>query len=164
MRQRLRTDCQHQTENDESHGQQVNESVRTSIPQTAARLLLGAALLFTGITHLTVSRMEFRAQVPTWLPLSPDLVVILSGIVEISLGLALLLLGRHRVRVGWIVALFFICIFPGNIAQFIDHRNAFGLDTDRARFIRLFFQPLLVLWAVWSTGAWQNYRERKQLR
>ena len=117
----------------------------------ATQILLGATLLYTGTLHLTARRMEFQAQVPTWLPLSPDFVVIASGIVELALGLALVSLQRRR-EVGIATALFFIAIFPGNINQYINGIDAFGLDTDQARLIRLFFQPLLVLWALWSTG------------
>lgn len=127
-----------------------------------ARILLGTFLLFAGTGHLTFGREEFRAQVPPWLPLDPDLVVLLSGAVEISLGLALILAPlRYRPLVGWVVAAFFVAIFPGNIAQWLEGRDAFGLDTDTARFIRLFFQPVLVAWALWSTGAWRALRERR---
>ncbi|MFM8446600.1 MAG: MauE/DoxX family redox-associated membrane protein [Candidatus Nanopelagicaceae bacterium] len=117
----------------------------------STQILLGATLIYTGTLHLTTRRMEFQAQVPTWLPLSPDFVVIASGIVELALGLALISLRRRR-EVGIATALFFIAIFPGNINQYINGIDAFGLDTDQARLIRLFFQPLLVLWALWSTG------------
>ena len=115
----------------------------------ATQILLGAVLIYTGTAHLTTSRIEFQAQVPTWLPLSPDFVVIASGIVEIALGIALISLRRRR-EVGIATALFFIAIFPGNINQYVNHIDAFGLDTDRERAIRLLFQPLLVLWALWS--------------
>ena len=118
----------------------------------ATQILLGATLLYTGTLHLTSRRLEFQAQVPTWLPLSPDFVVIASGVVELALGLALISLRRRR-EVGIATALFFIAIFPGNINQYVNGIDAFGLDTDQARLIRLFFQPLLVLWALWSTGA-----------
>ena len=118
----------------------------------ATQILLGAALIFTGTAHLTTNRVTFQAQVPTWLPLSPDFVVIASGFVEIALGLALISL-RRRKKVGIATALFFVAIFPGNINQYVNHIDAFGLDTDRARAIRLLFQPLLVLWALWSAGA-----------
>ena len=124
----------------------------------AAQILLGAALMFTGTAHLTTSRITFQAQVPTWLPLSPDFVVIASGIVEIALGLALISLRRRR-EVGIATALFFVAIFPGNINQYINHIDAFGLDTDTKRLIRLFFQPPLVAWAIWSTNAWQVVRK-----
>ena len=125
-----------------------------------ARILLGVALAFAGISHLTWSRAEFLAQVPPWVPLNPDTVVLLSGVVEIALGLALIFLVRYKVKLGWLAAAFFVAVFPGNIAQLMYHRNAFGLNTDLSRTIRLFFQPVLVLWALWSTEAWRNYRNK----
>jgi uncharacterized membrane protein len=126
------------------------------------QVILGIALTYAGSTHLTSSRQEFQAQVPTWLPLDADFVVIASGIVEIILGLALLTLWRYRSQVGLIVAIFFILIFPGNINQYVNGIDAFGLDTDQARLTRLFFQPVLVAWALWSTSSWQiikNWRK-----
>ena len=123
------------------------------------QILLGATLIYTGTLHLTTSRMEFLAQVPPWVPFSPDFVVLASGVVEIALGLALISLQRRR-EVGIATALFFIAIFPGNISQFINQIDAFGLDSDRARAIRLVFQPLLVLWALWGTGALTNRNYR----
>lgn len=134
----------------------------TSLVQTMGRVLLGAALFLAGLGHLTWLRVEFQAQVPPWLPLDPDLVVVLSGLVEIGLGLSLILLPRYRVALGWITAAFFILIFPGNISQYIYQIDAFGLDTDQARAVRLLFQPLLVIWALWCTGAWQAWRERRR--
>ena len=118
-----------------------------------SQVALSASLMSAGVSHLTVSRLEFQAQVPTWLPLDPDFVVISSGIVEILLGLALITLWRFRKRVGLVVALFFVAIFPGNINQFVNGIDAFGLNSDSARAVRLLFQPVLILWALWSTGA-----------
>jgi uncharacterized membrane protein len=129
----------------------------------ASQVLLGAALMYAGITHLTTSRIEFQAQVPSWVPLSADFVVLASGVVEILLGLSLASL-RNRKEVGIATALFFIAIFPGNISQYLNGIDAFGLDTDRARAIRLLFQPLLVIWALWSTGAWGIVRKLIRLR
>jgi uncharacterized membrane protein len=123
-----------------------------------ARLLLGAGLLFAGIGHLTFARASFQAQVPDWLRLDADFVVVASGIVEISLGLAIASISRFQVQIGLLTALFFIAVFPGNISQYLTHTDAFGLNSDEARLIRLFFQPLLVAWAVWSTGAWSYLR------
>ncbi|MET0447703.1 MAG: DoxX family membrane protein [Aeromicrobium sp.] len=131
---------------------------RTAVPRTIGRVALGTALLFAGISHLTVAREEFQAQVPPWLPLKPDTVVVLSGIVEISLGGALIVLGPLRIPIGFIVAAFFVAIFPGNIAQYVEARDGFGLDTDAKRLARLPFQVVLVLWALWSTGAWRDRR------
>ena len=122
------------------------------------QVLLGAALIYAGITHLTTSRLEFQAQVPTWVPLSADFVVLASGVVEIVLGIALASL-QYRRQIGWITAAFFVAIFPGNISQYVNGIDAFGLDTDQARLTRLFFQPLLVLWALWATGAWRSWRK-----
>ena len=125
-----------------------------------ARVLLGGALIFAGIGHLTVSRLEFQAQVPVWLPFDPDFVVVASGVVEIVLGVGLASAGALVPWSGLATAMFFIAIFPGNINQYVEGINAFGLDTDEARFTRLFFQPVLVVWALWSTGAIGYFRER----
>ena len=132
-----------------------------SLGRTIGRLALGGTLLFAGITHLTVARDAFQAQVPEWLPLDKDFVVLASGVVEIGLGGALVALPKKKVAVGWVVAAFFVAIFPGNISQLVTHTDSFGLNDDRARSIRLLFQPLLVLWALWSTAAW---RDRRSLR
>jgi uncharacterized membrane protein len=121
--------------------------------RAVSQVALGVVLVSAGVSHLTVSRIEFQAQVPTWLPLDPDFVVISSGIVEILLGIALITLWPLRRRVGLLVALFFVAIFPGNINQFVNGIDAFGLNSDSARAVRLLFQPVLVLWALWSTGA-----------
>ena len=119
---------------------------------------LGLFLTSAGYSHLTVNRLAFQAQVPTWLPLDPDFVVLASGVVEILLGLSLLTLWRFRANVGLVAALFFVAIFPGNINQFVNRIDAFGLNTDVARGVRLLFQPVLVLWALWSTGAIRSRR------
>ena len=120
------------------------------------QLLLGAFLTSAGISHLGSNRTEFLAQVPTWLPLNGDFVVVASGIVEITLGISLItttfILKQFRKQVGIVIAIFFILIFPGNINQYVNKIDAFGLDTDQKRLIRLFFQPLLVIWALWAGG------------
>ena len=121
------------------------------------QVILGVTLIYTGTLHLTSQRLEFQAQVPPWLGLDPDFVVLASGYVEIALGIALITLWKFRKEVGLATALFFILIFPGNIHQYVDGIDAFGLDTDRKRAIRLFFQPLLVFWALWSTDAIRRY-------
>ncbi|WP_338890296.1 hypothetical protein [Rhodococcus sovatensis] len=128
--------------------------------KSIARVLLGAFLVFAGLSHLFWARSEFQAQVPTWLPLDADFVVLASGVIEVLLGLALIVLVRLSVLTGWIVAAFFVAVFPGNIAQFLTHTDAFGLDTDVSRGIRLLFQPLLIAWALWCTDAWRTWRSR----
>lgn len=121
------------------------------------RILLGLFLIFAGVGHLSFARYEFQAQVPSFVPLNADLVVLLSGVVEILIGLALIFVQKYRVQVGWLIALFFVLVFPGNIAQYIHHRDAFGLNTDNLRLIRLFFQPVLILWVLWSTNALRRF-------
>jgi uncharacterized membrane protein len=130
------------------------------IAKAAARVVLGIALLYAGVGHLTFLRAEFQAQVPTWLPLDQDFVVLASGFVEISLGLALLVLRKSRALVGITTALFFVVIFPGNVSQFVNGIDAFGLDSDQARLTRLFFQPVLIVWALWSTDGIEFLRKR----
>ena len=125
-----------------------------------ARYLLAVALIFAGIGHLSFARAEFQAQVPPWVPLDADFVVLASGVVEIALGLALILIRQYRRAVGILTAAFFIAIFPGNISQYLTGVDAFGLNTDEARAIRLLFQPLLVVWALWCTSVFSKRRTR----
>ncbi len=131
----------------------MNKEIKTTMLQKIMRIILGAFMIAAAVGHLTIQRAEFQAQVPNWLPLSKDLVVILSGIVELVLGLSMIFWKRERVRIGIALAIFYVLIFPGNIAQYLNGTNAFNLNSERARLIRLFFQPVLILWALWSTGA-----------
>jgi len=135
----------------------------TKKKKAATRRLLGLFLLAAGIGHLTWARVAFSAQVPNWVPLNKDLTVILSGVAEIALGSCLLFLNKQKVIVGWVAATFFVLVFPGNIAQLLNHKDAFGLNSDLARGIRLLFQPVLIILALWSTGAWQAYRDKRKL-
>ena len=130
----------------------------TTKPRRWGAIALGSFLAFAGTSHLSFARSDFQAQVPDWVPVDSDAVVLLSGVVEISIGAALILLRKRRVPVGLVTAAFFVVIFPGNISQYVTHTDAFGLDTDGRRLARLFFQPLLVIWALWSTGAWKELR------
>jgi len=134
------------------------QSTSVAIPPTssglrpASRRALGGALLFTGISHLTFARRAFRAQVPDWVPLPVEDTVLYSGIAEITLGAALALANdRYAPALGRVAAAFFAAVFPGNLSQWWNRRNAFGLDTDGKRFARLFFQPVLIYWALKSS-------------
>lgn len=138
------------------------EDSKTSTGQNVLRVILGALMVFAAIAHFTFQRADFQAQVPNWVPLSKDTVVLLSGVAELLLGLGMVFWTRHKVWVGLALATFYALVFPGNIAQYLNGTSAFGLDTDQARLIRLFFQPVLILWALWSTGAWQTWRRRQQ--
>jgi uncharacterized membrane protein len=143
--------------------------MKTSTTQNIFRILLGLLMVLPGIGHLTFQRQEFLAQVPSWLPDNPaflDFVVLASGVMEILLGLTMIFWTRQKVKVGLALALFYVLIFPGNISQYTNSISAFGLDTDTKRLVRLFFQPVLILWALWSTGALaylrQKIRDRKE--
>ena len=134
------------------------ESNSNSQPiRSVARWVLAGGLGYAGIGHF-INSGEFLAQVPPWLPF-PEAIVAISGVVEISLAVALLFLRKQRVAVGWVTAAFFIVIFPGNVSQLITGTDAFGLDSDVARTVRLLFQPILVVWALWCTGAWRAWRQ-----
>lgn len=124
----------------------------TSLPRTAVRLLLGSAMVGAGVMHLTTQREEFQAQVPEWFPLDDDLTVLGSGVAEIALGAGLVALPKHKRLFGGLLAAFFVVIFPGNVGQYVEGTDAFGLDTDRKRLVRLFFQPVLVLAALFAGG------------
>ena len=127
--------------------------METKTIKKAARILLGANLVLAGISHLTFARRAFRAQVPDWVPLKKDDTVVYSGLAEIALGSALVFAPKkYEAAVGKVAAGFFTAVFPGNIAQYTQKRSAFGLDTDGKRLGRLFFQPLLVYWALGSTN------------
>ena len=132
--------------------------MRTVLARTP-QIVLGLALAYAGVGHLTTSRAEFQAQVPTVFADYADFVVLASGVVEIALGVGLIALWKYRVQIGWVVAAFFVAVFWGNISQYVNGVDAFGLDTDTKRLVRLFFQPLLVMWALGSTGAWRAWRK-----
>lgn len=142
-------------------GEMIEQSATTSRGQAAARLLLGIFMLLAGVAHLSFQRSEFQAQVPLWVPLDADFVVLASGVVEIGLGLAMVFLSRWKVWVGLSLAVFFVLIFPGNLSQYANGIDAFGLDTAAKRFARLFFQPVLIAWALWSTGAGKALRRAR---
>lgn len=139
----------------------MEEIQKTNKLQNIFRILLGLFMILAAIGHLTFQRIEFQAQVPDWLPIGKDTTVILSGIVEFALGISMIYWKRERIKVGIALALFYVLIFPGNIAQYINGTDAFGLNTDTSRLIRLFFQPVLIILALWSTGVLKKYSKRK---
>ena len=137
---------------------------KTSIIQNISRILLGAFMLYAGIGHLTFLRIEFQAQVPTWITTDKgfmDFIVLASGVIEIIFGILMIVGGRLKLKTGIVLAIFFILIFPGNINQYVNQIDSFGLNTDRQRLIRLIFQPVLIIWALWSTGALKYLKRKK---
>ena len=129
------------------------ENTTTTKTQNFFRILLGIFMITAAMGHFTFQRIDFQAQVPNWVPMDKDLVVILSGIVEMAMGLTLIFLTHYKIQIGIVLAVFFVLVFPGNLAQYLNGTDALGMNTDQARLIRLFFQPVLILWALWSTGA-----------
>ena len=127
-------------------------NMETNTIKTIAKYGLGAMLISAGIGHLTFARKEFQAQVPEWVPLEKDDTVVYSGIVEIAMGTAIMAAPKkYESLVGRLAAGLFTAVFPGNIAQYKNRKDSFGLNTDNKRFARLFMQPLLLLWAIKAT-------------
>lgn len=126
--------------------------MKTATLKNYARIVLGVGLIGTGISHLTGARKAFQAQVPDWVPLKKDDTVVYSGIAEIALGSALVFTKKHQKTIGIVAVSFLAAVFPGNISQFVHKRNAFALDSNRKRLLRLFLQPVLVYWALKSTN------------
>ena len=119
-------------------------------------------MVVAGTGHLTFARQAFQAQVPHFVPLDKDTTVLLSGVVEIGLGIALLgLKGSSRAIMGLGLAAFYAAVFPGNVHQYTHHISAFGLDTDAKRLGRLLVQPVLMGVALWSTGALKILLKKK---
>jgi len=123
--------------------------------RSLARAALALLLVAAGAAHLTTLRRGFRIAVPDWttrlLRADKDTVVVVSGVVEVLLGVALAVLPRERVRIGVAIAAFFVAVFPGNVHHWRTRASVPGLDTDAKRFARLFLQPVLVAWALWAT-------------
>jgi uncharacterized membrane protein len=139
--------------------------MKTTIIQNIFRILLGLIMLYIVIAHLSFKRIEFQAQVPTWLATDEgmmDLVVLISGYIEIALGILMILGGKLKVKTGIALGIFYILIFPGNINQYINEIDSLTLDSNHKRLIRLFFQPLLVLWAFWSSGALKYFKNKSK--
>ncbi len=125
-----------------------------SWPRTAGRVSLGVFLVAAGTTHFVVAE-AFAAQVPAWIG-PHEAVIAISGALEIALGVSLVALPRWRVQLGWLAALLLVAVWPGNISQAATGADGFGLTSDAARWARAAAQPLLIVWALWSTEAWRH--------
>ena len=140
-------------------------AIKTNTFQNIIRILLGLIMIYIGIGHLTFLQIDFQAQVPTWLTKRTkliDLIIIISGIIEIILGILMVVGGKLKVKTGIFLAIFYVLIFPGNINQYVNEIDAFSLNTDKSRFIRLLFQPILVLLALFSSGGLRFLKNRKR--
>jgi len=128
-------------------------------PRRLLRWALAAFLATAGVGHFRRPE-EFLAQVPPYLP-APELLVAVSGVVELGLALALVALPRWRSAVGEATLLFFLAVHPGNIAQYTEARDAFGLDSDAARLVRVLLSPLLWVWATAVGDLWPRPRRSR---
>lgn len=138
----------------------MSEKTHTTTAQDAARYVLGTFMVGAGVGHLTFARKPFQAQVPDWVPQNKDTVVLESGVVEIGLGLLLLFNKRYKAPMGVGLAAFYAAVFPGNIHQYLSSLSALSLDTERKRYVRLFFQPVLMGVALWSCGVFNAKRKQ----
>ena len=139
--------------------------IKTNTLQNMIRILLGLTMIYVGIGHLTFLLIDFQAQVPSWLTTRKDLIdliIITSGIIEIILGLLMFVGGKLKVKTGISLAIFNILIFPGNINQYVNEINAFSLNTETSRFLRLLFQPILILLALFSSGGLSFLKNKKR--
>jgi uncharacterized membrane protein len=126
-----------------------------------ARWTIAAGLVVAGIAHF-VALDAFLMLLPSWVPW-PEVIVLLTGVMEVAFGAALVAVppGEGRRSVGWALAAFLVVVFVGNISQAVSGADVFGLDTDVERWGRPAFQPLLIAWALWSTDAmprWNAFR------
>lgn len=137
----------------------MSKESQTTPAQNVARYLLGTFMVGAGVGHLTFVRKPFQAQVPDWVPQDKDTVVLESGVAEIGLGLLMLFNQRYKVPMGVGLAAFYAAVFPGNIHQYLSSLPALSLDTERKRYLRLFFQPVLIGVALWSTGVFNSKRK-----
>lgn len=125
------------------------------------RIGMGFAMIAAGIGHLTFQRKTFQVQVPDFIPLAKDTTVLASGFVEIAFGLAMVFAGEKKKQVGLTLAIFYVLIFPGNIHQYQQHLDGFGLNTDSKRLGRLFFQPVLIFLSLYSTAGWKLLKKKE---
>jgi uncharacterized membrane protein len=119
-----------------------------------ARWTLAVGLGVMGVLHFAQTR-GFRGLIPEWATrvtrLDKDAIVLASGAAEITLAVGLIALPKERTRIGWATAALFMAVFPGNVHQWRTGRSTPGLDTGTKRLVRLFLQPVLIAWALWST-------------
>ena len=127
-------------------GAETHPRVRTAMRIAMAIFYLAAGLLHVGTPE------KFLPIVPDWVP-QPDLVIVATGVCEISGALALMTT-RLRKLAGIMLALYAVCVFPANIKHAIDHIDLPGLPSSWWYHApRLAFQPVLVWWALWCSGA-----------
>lgn len=128
--------------------------------KTLVRVGMGLIMIIAGIGHFTFFRETFQVQVPDFVPFSKDFTVLASGVVEIAFGLAMVFLVKKKRYIGLILAIFYVLIFPGNIHQYTEQLDGFGLNTDAKRLGRLFMQAVLIFLTLYSTEGWKLFMKK----
>ena len=116
-----------------------------------ARRGMAAAMVVAGVAHL-VGPDPFVQHLPGWVP-GRELLVLLTGLIEIGLGFALVGPPARRGATGRVLALYLVAVWPANVYVAVAGVDVDGLPGGRYPWIRLPFQVLFIAWALWSTGA-----------
>jgi uncharacterized membrane protein len=133
---------------------------RQSGPRTWARVGIGAAFVVAGVAHL-VAPAPFEQHLPTWIPAATALVV-LSGLVEIALGVALVMAHREPVHIGWGTAAYLIVVWPANVFVAVAGVDVDGQPGGVYPWVRVPLQVLFIAWALWATAAHGPERQRQR--
>lgn len=121
-----------------------------SVAKRALLYLMAAFYVVAGVMHFV--RPEFyQAMMPPYLPWH-GMLILLSGIAEAGLGLALLV-PALRPYAAWGIIVLLIAIFPANIHIALNNVPLFGNPEGAGvwNWVRLPFQGVLALWAWWYT-------------
>ena len=114
-----------------------------------SKVIFALFFVAAGVNHF-VNPPFYESITPPYLPW-PCALVIISGIAEIVLGIALLVPKWSRLAAWGLIALL-IAVFPANIYMALNP-NLFPTIPVMALWIRLPVQGLLILWAYWYTRA-----------
>ena len=113
---------------------------RTTWEHRAAPVL-GAFLLFAGITHFTNPDF-FNEIVPPWLPPNEAFWTYLSGVAEIVV--AVLLFRRSTRRIGALAAVWLlVAVYPANLYMVWDWRDR-SVSEQIVSYVRLPFQFVFI--------------------
>jgi uncharacterized membrane protein len=116
----------------------------------AARGGMALAVAFAGISHLLLPT-PFVQHLPTWVPMREELILV-TGLLEIALGVALLLRQPQRRWAGLALAGYLLAVFPSNIYVAVADVDVDGQPGGAYPWLRLPLQVLFIAWALWSTG------------
>jgi uncharacterized membrane protein len=113
---------------------------------SCARCALATMFAFTACSHFAPMKKDLIATVPPALP-CPDLIVLVTGILELA-GAAGLLFDATRRLAAWGIILLLIAMFPANVGAARRGMKIRGRPVTPL-WIRTPMQALFVLWAWW---------------